>query len=106
MAFEPLKGKRVLLGPPGVIAVRLPPDLWPTYQRLHASYAAYLVGLPMLARRDFDGKRAVRMSSAQLNALNQAFARELGDTDAEPLTVFEAQEEGRTTLFKRLQFLS
>lgn len=106
MDFEPLHGKRVLLGPPGIVGVKLPPELWQPYKRLHGKYQAYLAGLPMLAVRDFDGKRTVRMTPAQLEALNEALAKVLAEPAGAPETVFEAQEDARTRLFKRLQYLS
>ncbi len=105
MAYEPLKGKRVL-APPGHVGVKLPLELWMPYKRLHAQYAAYLDGLPMLAERDFDGKRTVKMTPKQLAALNAAFAELVDDETAGPTSVFGAQEDAKTRLFKRLQFLS
>ncbi len=106
MDFEPLQGKRVLLGPPGIVGVKLPPELWQTYKRLHGKYQAYIAGLPMLAVRDFDGKRTVKMTPVQLAALNDALAKVLAAPAGSPDSVFEAQEDARTRLFKRLQYLS
>ena len=106
MDFEPLQGKRVLLGPPGIVGVKLSPELWQPYKRLHGTYQAYLAGLPMLAVRDFDGKRTVKMTHAQLEALNEALAKALSAPTGAPDSVFEAQEDARTRLFKRLQYLS
>lgn len=106
MDFQPIKGKRVLLGPPGVVGVKLPPELWQPYKRLHGKYQAYLAGLPMLAVRDFDGKRTVKMSPGQLGALNDALAKVLSTPVGSSDSVFEAQEDARTRLFKRLQYLS
>jgi hypothetical protein len=105
MDFQRLTGKRVPL-PPGHVRVKLAPELWQPYKRLHSRYQAYLSGIPMLAERDFDGKRTVKMTPKQLEALNAAFERVASEEREPPATVFEAQEEGRTRLFKRLQFLS
>jgi len=105
MEFTPIKGKRVPL-PPGHVAAKLPPELWQPYKRLHAGYEAYLSGMPMLAERDFDGKRWVKMTPEQLGALNAAFAALAESGPSGPGTVFEAQEDARTRLFKRLQYLS
>lgn len=106
MPYTPIEGKRLLLAPPGTLGVKLPPELWIPYKRLHGSYQAYLAGLPMLARRDFDGKRTVRLTEPQLEALNHALQQQIEGGAASPKTVFEAQEDARTRLFKRLQFLS
>lgn len=105
MDFTPLRGRRVPL-PPGHVAVKLPAELWQSYKRLHARYQAYLSGIPMLAERDFDGKRAVKMTAKQLEALNSAFTKMMGDQATAPESVFETQEQARTGLFKRLQYLS
>ena len=105
MEFAPIRGRRVLL-PPGHVAVKLAPGLWQPYKRLHAQYQAYLTGMPMLAERDFDGKRSVMMTPKQLKALNAAFMRVAEAEAGSPETVFEAQESARTRLFKRLQYLS
>lgn len=105
MEFTPITGRRTL-APPGFIAVKLDQKLWLPYKRLHASYQAYIAGLPMLAERDFDGKRNVKLTPAQLKALNTAFSKLADGGAASPTNVFEAQEEARTRLFKRLQYLS
>jgi hypothetical protein len=105
MDFTPLKGKRVFL-PPGQVGMKLPPELWLPYKRLHAHYQAYLSGIPMLAERDFDGKRTVKMTPRQLEALNAAFAGLAAGEVRAPETVFETQEEARIGLSKRLLYLS
>ena len=105
MEFEPIKGKRAFV-PPGMLAVKLAPALWQPYRRLHQAYQSYLSGLPMLAERDFNGKRAVKMTPRQLDALNAAFAKLAEDDDPAARTVFEAQGKARSKLFKRLQYLS
>jgi hypothetical protein len=103
--FQPIKGKRALV-PPGTLAVKLDPALWQPYRRLHQAYQSYLAGLPMLAERDFDGKRTVKLTPGQLEALNAAFVRLAADSDPQARTVFEAQGQARSKLFKRLQYLS
>ena len=105
MAYEPLKGKRVL-APPGHVGVKLPPELWQPYKRLHGHYQAYISGMPMLAERDFNGKRTAKMTPKQLEALNAAFVQLEAEDDGPPGSVFEAQEQAKTRLFKRLQYLS
>lgn len=105
MAFEPLKGRRVF-APPGHVGVKLPPELWLPYKRLHGRYQAYISGMPMLAERDFDGKRTAKMTPKQLEALNQAFLRLEAEESDPPASPFEAQQEAKTRLFKRLQYLS
>jgi hypothetical protein len=104
MPYEPITGKPVRF-PPGRVEVRLDAGHRSLYRRIYAAYRTILDGLPVLREdRDFDG-RAVRMTPAQLEALNRAFAAasaEPSDSDG----VFGAQEAGRTGLFKRLQFLS
>jgi hypothetical protein len=60
----------------------------------------------MLAERDFDGKRSVKLTSRQLEALNAAFTRLAQDDEDDARTVFEAQGQARNRLFKRLQYLS
>lgn len=105
MEFTPLEGKRAL-SPPGTLGVKLPPELWQPYNRLYRGYESYLSGLPMLAERDFDGKRSVKLTPRQLEALNEAFTR-LAEADAPaPHSVFEGQEAAKSKLFKRLQYLS
>jgi hypothetical protein len=86
--------------------VKLPPELWQPYRRLYRGYQSYLGGLPMLAERDFDGKRSVKLTPKQLEALNEALARLAGPTSPTPQSAFEAQEEAKSKLFKRLQYLS
>jgi hypothetical protein len=105
MEFTPLKGKRALT-PPGTLSVKLEPERWQPYRRLYQRYQSYLSGLPMLAERDFDGKRAVKLTPKQLEALNSAFARLSAEEDAEPRSAFEGQERDKSKLFKRLQYLS
>jgi hypothetical protein len=105
MEFEEIKGKRAL-SPPGTLAVKLPPELWQPYRRLYQHYQSYLTGLPMLAERDFDGKRSVKLTPKQLEALNQAFVKLAEDDEQPPRSAFEAQERAKSRLFKRLQYLS
>ncbi len=75
------------------------------YRELYARYRTVLDGLPVLRERDADG-RAVKVTPAQLVALNRAFA-DLEEPDGgPPASVFEAQEQSKNRLFKRLQYLS
>jgi hypothetical protein len=100
---ELITGKRLRF-PPGHVEVRLTDVRRLQYRRLYAGYGSYISGLPVLRDRDFDG-RPVRMTVAQLEALNRGLA-ELEAGPETPETVFSAQEQGRTRLFKRLQYLS
>jgi len=75
------------------------------YRRLYARYATVLDGLPVLRDRDFDG-RPVRMTRAQLDSLNRAFASLEAESGSTPPVPFAAQSQGRSRLFKRLQYLS
>ena len=101
--IELIQGGAVRI-PPGRVAIRLNERHRSAYRRLYAAYGTILDGLPVLRDRDFDG-RSVKVSKAQLEALNEAFAK-LNAEAATPGSVFEAQEAGRTRLFKRLQYLS
>jgi hypothetical protein len=104
MEIEPLQGTPVRL-PPGRVAIRLDQRHLSAYRRLYAEYATVLEGLPVLRERDFDG-RAVKVTQAQLEALNKAFVC-LGQPPGGRLgTPFEAQERSKNRLFKRLQYLS
>ena len=105
MPFEPITGKNKRFPPPPGIEVRLAPDHQRLYRTLYARYATNLEGLPVLRDRDFDG-RAVRMSQAQLDALNRAFAAESEPGLSSGESPFDRQAEGRSSLFKRLQYLS
>jgi hypothetical protein len=104
MTFEPIVGTPVRF-PPGRVEVRLNAGHRSAYRRLYALYRTIIDGLPVLREdRDFDG-RPVRMSAAQLEALNAAFAS-LAASSSDGGGAFDAQESGRTRLFKRLQYLS
>ncbi len=103
MPYEPMVGTPLRF-PPGRVAVRLDEGHRLAYRRLYQHYQSVLAGLPVLRDRDFDG-RAVRMTARELAALNQAFAGLEGPASA-PHDAFQAQEQVRTRLFKRLQFLS
>ena len=108
MAFEPIAGKPVRPAPPpGRVEVRLDESHRQRYRRLYARYATVLEGLPVLRERDFDGRR-VRMTPAQLDALNRAFAAldDAAEDDDTATTPFGNQARGRSSLFKRLQYLS
>jgi hypothetical protein len=101
--IEPVEGTPVRF-PPGRVAIRLNERHRRAYRALYAHYRTVLDGLPVLRERDFDG-RAVKVTPAQLDALNRAFAS-LGATKRLPANVFDAQERSRQGLFKRLQYLS
>lgn len=103
MPYEPIVGAPLRF-PPGRVAVRLEEGHRLAYRRLYQHYQSVLAGLPVLRDRDFDG-RAVRMTARELAALNRALAGLEAPVDA-PQDPFEAQEQVRTRLFKRLQFLS
>jgi hypothetical protein len=103
VSLEPLAGKPVHI-PPGHVEVRLGPGHQRAYRALYARYRTIIDGVPTLRDRDFDG-RAVKITSAQLEALNRAFASISGPS-GEPSGAFDAQERQKTHLFKRLQFLS
>ena len=103
MALAPLAGKPVRI-PPGRVEVRLNAEHRRIYRALYAGYRTIIDGLPALRDRDFDG-RAVKMPPNQLEALNRAFAS-FDAPAASAAGVFDAQESQKTSLFKRLQFLS
>lgn len=105
MAIEPIAGSPVRI-PPGRVAIRLNDAHRSAYRRLYARYGTMLDGLPVLREdRDFDG-RAVKVTPAQLQALNDAFARVDAGGRNGPTSPFAGQEAAKTKLFKRLQFLS
>jgi hypothetical protein len=101
--IEPVTGVPVRI-PPGRVAIRLDERHKSAYRALYARYRTVLDGLPVLRERDFDG-RAVKVTPAQLEALNRAFAS-LDAAEQSPANVFDAQERSRQRLFKRLQYLS
>ena len=59
--------------PPGRVTIRLSDEHRKAYQVLYAHYHTVIDGLPVLRGRDFDG-RAVRVTFAELDALNRALA--------------------------------
>lgn len=104
MEIEPLQGTPVRF-PPGRVEIRLDQRRCRAYKALYASYRTVLEGLPILHEQDFDG-RAVKVTPAQLEALNRAFAS-LGAQPSQRVGVaFEAQERSKDRLFKKLQYLS
>jgi hypothetical protein len=105
MEFQPIEGQPVRF-PPGKVAVTLGPDLWMAYKRLYARAGTSLSRLPRLRERDFDGRRTVKITQSELDSLNRGLARLQAPRKRDTGTVFEAQEQGRTRLFKRLQYLS
>ena len=104
MDYEPIQGKPVRF-PPGRLQIRLNEGHRSAYRALYASYQSILAGLPVLKTKDFDG-RPVLVTSAQLEALNHAFAKLAEPAISAPTSVFEAQEAAKSVLFKRLQYLS
>jgi hypothetical protein len=103
MSLEPLAGTPVRF-PPGRVAVRLDERYHIPYRRLYRRYQTQIAELPVLRDRDFDG-RAVKMTVEQLDALNRALAG-IGALNGHAASPFDLQEQGRTQLFKRNQFLS
>jgi hypothetical protein len=104
MELAPIEGKSVRF-PPGRVEIRLDESYRYAYQQLYARYQSNLAGLPVLRERDFD-RRAVRVTPAQLDALNAALAKSSRSGPAHPTSVFAAQEAAKTRLFKKLQYLS
>ncbi len=106
MMIEPVVGSPVRI-PPGRVAVRLDERHRVAYTRLYRRSGTTLdQQLPVLRDRDFDG-RAIKMTPAQLEALNRAFASLAPGPRGETRTsVFEAQEAAKTGLQKRTQYLS
>jgi hypothetical protein len=103
MAYVPIEGKPVRF-PPGRVEIRLNQEHRRDYRTLYGRYQSILGNLPVLRERDLDG-RPTRVTPAQLEALNAAFAA-FEAPAATGDTVFEAQESARSRLFKRLQYLS
>lgn len=103
MSIEPLSGTPVRM-PPGRVAIRLTEAHHNAYRALYNRFRTLLDGLPVLRDRDFDG-RAVKMTPAQLTALNRAFAS-LTDAAERGSGVFDSQADDRSRLFKRTQYLS
>ena len=101
--FEPIIGTPVRF-PPGRVAIRLSEDHRSAYRRLYARYCTILDGLPVLRDRDFDG-RLVKVSRAQLDALNRAFSSLDQPPAAETGTPFEAQEHAKNRLYRKTQYL-
>jgi hypothetical protein len=104
VSFEPIQGEPVRF-PPGKVAIKLGPERLSDYRRLYAQSGTDLAGLPKLRARDFDG-RMVRVTPGELVALNDALARLHAPPARQTGSVFEAQEQRKTRLFKRLQYLS
>jgi len=105
MQVAPLEAKRLRF-PPGRVEVRLSEEHRRAYRRLYSRYQSYLVGLPVLRDKDFDG-RPVRMTEAEFEALKRGF--EQLSQEGRPTAAsapFLRQEVEKERLFKRLQFLS
>ena len=103
MALEPLIGTPVRF-PPGRVAVRLDERYRLPYRRLYRHYQTQIADLPVISDRDFDG-RTVKMTPRQLDALNRALGG-VAALNGHQSSPFGLQEQGRTGLFKRNQFLS
>ena len=104
MEIEPVRGTPFRF-PPGRVAIRLGEQHRLAYRRLYNRYRSILDGLPVLRDRDFDG-RAVKVTPAQVDALNRAFASLAATQEPGAGVVFEAQADARSRLFKRTQYLS
>ncbi|MBI5285727.1 MAG: hypothetical protein HY874_11595 [Chloroflexi bacterium] len=104
MAIEPVSGQPARF-PPGRVVIRLGEEHRRAYRTLYGHYRTVIDGLPVLRERDFDG-RAVRVTAAQLAALNRAFAALPEPGEARGTSAFSAQEQAKNRLFKRLQYLS
>ncbi len=104
MEIPPIEAKPSGLRP-GRVSVRLGPEHRRAYQVLYAQYRTIFDSLPVLRERDFDG-RAVSMTKAQLDALNQAFASLAAPQQPAADSPFAGQERTKQRLFKRLQYLS
>jgi hypothetical protein len=103
MDVEPIVGAHTRF-PPGHVKIRLGDEHRRAYQLLYAHYRTVIDGLPVLRERDFDG-RAVTVTVAELEALNQALARLGAPTEPPATTAFGAQEQAKSRQFKKLQFL-
>ena len=105
MACGPILGTPLRI-PPGRLAIKLNAEHRRMYRAVYAHYGTVLHGLPVLREdRDFEG-RTVKVTAAELDALNGAFASLTTPIGRPATRVFEAQEQSRRRLFKRLQYLS
>ena len=104
MSVEPIVGKPVRF-PPGKVEVRLNDAQRMAYKRLYDRYRTNLDGLPVLRDRDLDG-RPVKMTQAELDALNAALASLGAPPSNRTGSAFGAQEATKARLFKRIQYLS
>ena len=105
MDLEPLKAEPVRF-PPGHVAVRLGETHRAAYRRLYATYRSNYADLPVLRDdRDFDG-RPVKLSQRQFQALSQAFELSQQTPRRRTGATFEAQERGRSRLYRKTQYLS
>jgi hypothetical protein len=103
MQIPPIESKAGGLRP-GRAVVRLGPEHLAAYRLLYSQYRTIFDSLPVLRESDFDG-RAISMPAAQAEALNRAFAS-VGSKEDVAKSAFEAQEQARQRLSKRLQYLS
>lgn len=107
MDVEPLEGKSVRF-PPGRVEVRFDESRRQAYRAIYARYHTFLdPDLPVLRERDLDG-RAIKLTRAQLAALNSAFARlaTVSKVDGKPGSVYEAQARVKSRQTKKIQYLS
>jgi len=103
MQIPPIESKAGGLRP-GRVIVRLSPEHLAAYKLLYSQYRSIFDSLPVLKESDFDG-REISMPAAQAEALNRAFAS-VGSDEEMAENAFEAQEQARQRLSKRLQYLS
>lgn len=104
MNIEPITG-RPLRFPPGRVAIHLGEQHKRAYRALYAHYRTNIDALPVLRERDFDG-RTLKLTPAQVEALNRGFASLSDGGKAAAGGVFDAQAQARSRLFKKLQYLS
>lgn len=107
MDVGPLEAKPLRF-PPGRVEIRFDEPHRQAYRAIYARYQTFLdPNLPVLRERDLDG-RPVKLTRAQLDALNRAFALLAGVSrvDGKPRNVYEAQERHKSRQTKKIQFLS
>ena len=104
MDIEPITGRQLRF-PPGRVAIRLDEQHKRAYRALYAHYQTNIDALPVLRERDFDG-RTLKLKPAQVDALNRGFASLSQGSQTGDGGVFDAQEQAKSRLFKKLQYLS
>jgi hypothetical protein len=103
MEIQPVTARPVRF-PPGRVSVYLDESHRLAYKWLYARYRTLVDDLPVLRERDFGGK-PVMMTRAQLEALNRGFAS-LNDAGPPNLSVFDRQEQSKSRMSKKVQYLS